>query len=185
MTDLLQLSYLKQRNIEQFFAASIFMRPTETIEQCGWLDPADLTHEGIREYWTIAKQRISPGMDEHQAAEIATQAAFECGIHLDCMQWSGDLGYMIVPQAYASEISRKQYLIRLARLSNKLAIAIGDQNDQEARIIVEEMESQKRAGTMTIPHALDVADKFEAIVREGKRSVDTFIPPIDLAISTY
>ena len=181
MTDVMQLSYLKQRNVEQYFAASLFIRPLQTVEQCGWLKPKDLLHEQIREYWQLAKQRITPGMDEQQASELSVQTAFECGLQADLLSWSNDLPFMDVPQAYAVEISRRQYLINVGSLMGRLAAAVGSQDDQEARRVVEEMQSIQRAGALTTPSALDVAEKFEAIVKTGKRSVDTFIPPIDLA----
>ena len=181
MSDVMQLSYLKQRNVEQYFAASLFIRPLQTVEQCGWLKPKDLLHEQIREYWQLAKQRITPGMDEQQASELSVQTAFECGLQADLLSWSNDLPFMDVPQAYAVEISRRQYLINVGSLMGRLAAAVGSQDDQEARRVVEEMQSIQRAGALTTPSALDVAEKFEAIVKTGKRSVDTFIPPIDLA----
>jgi replicative DNA helicase len=177
----MQLSFMRQRNVEQFFAASIFIRPVETIEQCGWLQPSDLLHEGIREYWKLAKQRISPGMDEHQASEISVQSAFECGIQADVMGWSVDLPFMDVPQAYAAEISRRQYLINIGKLMNQLAVAVGSQDDQEARRLIQNMSSLQRAGNLTVPNAVDVAEQFERIVNTGQRSIDTFIPPIDSA----
>ena len=120
-------------------------------------------------------------MDEQQASELSVQTAFECGLQADLLSWSNDLPFMDVPQAYAVEISRRQYLINVGSLMGRLAAAVGSQDDQEARRVVEEMQSIQRAGALTTPSALDVAEKFEAIVKTGKRSVDTFIPPIDLA----
>lgn len=179
MTDIMQLSFMRQRNVEQFFAASIFIRPVETIEQCGWLEPSDLLHEGIRDYWRLVRQRVNPGMDEHQASETSVQAAFEVGLQADVMQWANDLPFMDVPQAYAVEIARRQYLINLGKLSQRLAVAIGSQDDQEAHRIVDEMTSVQRLGALKVPNALDVAGQFEIAVNSGKRSIQTFIVPFD------
>ena len=181
MTDITQLSYLKQRNVEQFFAASIFIRPLETIESCGWLLPSDLATEGIRDYWKLAKERIAPGMDENQAAEISVQSAFEAGIHIDVMKWVQDLPFQDVPQAYAVEIARRQYLVGMSQYMGKLAIAIGSQDDQETARLIQEMASSKRSGSYKVPCAIDVVEQFEQIVNAGRRSIDTFIPAFDSA----
>lgn len=180
--DIQQLSFLRQRNVEQFFAASIFIRPLETVEQCGWLQPSDLLHEGIREYWRLVSNRITPGMDAQQASETSVQAAFEAGVQLDVMTWANDLPYQDVPQAYAAEISRRQYLAGIATLMGQLAVAVGAQDDQKTREIVGEMNDKRRAGSANTPVSFDVANHFDEIVRRGSRSIDTFIPPLDTAL---
>ena len=78
--NLTDLSLLKQRGIEQLFAASLFVRPAETAQTCGWLDPASMTHEQIRRYWSLARERITPAMDDNQAHEASVGAAMEADI---------------------------------------------------------------------------------------------------------
>lgn len=182
MTDVFQLSFLKQRNVEQYFAASIFIRPISTVTQCGWLMPEDLTHEGIRDYWRLVKERIVPGMDEDKASDASVQAAFEAGVHIEVLRWAQDLPFLDVPQAYASEIMRRQYLIRIGGLTQKLAVAIGAQDDIEVGKIIAEMSDQRRKDNNVLPSAYDIATLFEGVVNGGKRSIDTFIPPIDTTI---
>jgi len=179
--DVVQLSYLKQRSVEQYFAACMAVHPVTTIEQCGWLTPDDLSSETIRDYWKLLRERVSPGMDEHHASELSIQIAFEVGIQSDVMHWMSDLPYMEVPQAYASEIARRQYLVKIGQGMGKLAVAVGAQDDKEARKIVDDMSSIRRGGTTSSPNAKAVAEKFEQVVRTGNRSIDTFIPSLDTA----
>jgi replicative DNA helicase len=179
--DVVQLSYLKQRSVEQYFAACMAVHPVATIEQCGWLTPDDLSSETIRDYWKLLRERVGPGMDDHQATETSIQIAFEVGIQSDVMKWMSDLPYMEIPQAYATEIVRRQYLVKAGQGMGKLATALGSQDDKEARKIIEDLASIRCGGMSIAPNTRMVAEKFEQIVMLGNRSVDTFIPPLDTA----
>lgn len=181
MSSLTDLSLLKQRGIEQLFAASLFVRPAETVQMCGWLSPDSIQTEKIRRYWELARDRITPDMDDRQASEASVAAAMEAEIIALVMGWASDLPYMDVPEAYASEIGRRQYLNQISILAGKLMAAIGVQDDERASEIIREMASQT-GGRRSDVYTLDaVALEFERAVSDGKRSLETFIPGLDSA----
>lgn len=181
MPTLTDLSLLRQRNVEQLFAASLFVRPIETVQACGWLDPDSIQTEQIRRYWTIARERIMPGMDDRKAAEASVAAAMEANLLTDVMGWANDLPYMDAPDAYASEIGRRQYLTRTSILAGKLMAAIGAQDDALVAEIVREMGSQVGSRRVDVQTLDQVAARFENAVVTGNRSVETFIPGLDAA----
>lgn len=179
--NLTDLSLLKQRGIEQLFAASLFVRPSETVQTCGWLDPQCLTNEQIRRYWNLARERVTPVMDDHQAQEASVAAAMESDMLPLVMQWSGDLPYMDVPEAYAAEITRRRYLTDTSILAGKLIAAIQSQDDEQAAAVIRELaglQGGKRAG---LPGLSEIATRFEQAVITGQRSIETFLPGIDSA----
>jgi len=182
MPSLTELSLLKQRNIEQLFAASLFVRPAETAQTCGWLDPASMTHEQIKHYWSLARERITSAMDDNQAHEASVGAAMEANLLTQVMAWSGDLPYMDVPEAYAAEITRRRYLTDTSILAGKLMAAIGSQDDEQAATIVRELAGMSGGKRNTAPDLYAVATRFEQAVNTGQRSIETFIPGMDAAI---
>ena len=180
--DVSQLSYLKQRDAEQLFAGALALNPMETIRSCSWLEPSEFVDSRIRQFWTLVKSRVEPNSEDTQATETTMQAALESGLAADVAGWMQDIGWSFVPQAYANEISRRQYISRIGGKLANLAAAIGSQDDEQIRMVVSDMFTLDRKSSMKPIVAFDVAEKFAVAVEQGKRSVDTFIPPIDSAL---
>lgn len=180
--DVSQLSYIKQRDAEQLFAGAIAINPLETMRTCSWLEPSDLIDARIRQYWTLVKARVDLTQDDTKATEIAMQAALEAGLAKEVVTWMNEIGWSFVPQAYANEISRRQYITRIGSQLAPLAAAIGSQDDEQIRHVIDLMHGLDHKGSIKPTVAFDVAEKFALAVEQGKRSVDTFIPPIDSAL---
>lgn len=180
--DVSQLSYIKQRDAEQLFAGAIALNPLETIRTCAWLEPSDLLDTRIRQFWTLVKARVDTSNDDTKATEITMQAALEAGLAKEVATWMGEIGWSFVPQAYANEISRRQYISRIGSQLAPLAAAIGSQDDEQIRQVITSMHNLNHKSSLKPTVAFDVAEKFAKAVEMGKRSVDTFLPPIDSAL---
>lgn len=180
--DVTQLTFIKQRDAEQLFAGAIAVNPLETVRSCSWLEPSDLVDARIRKYWTLVKERIEPNQDDTHATEIAMQAALEAGLAKDVVTWMGEIGWSFVPQAYANEISRRQYIARIGSQLAPLAAAIGAQDDEQIRQVITAMHDLNHKSSLKPTMAFDVAEKFALAINQGERSIDTFLPPIDSAL---
>lgn len=182
MIDIMQLSILRQRDVEKLFAASAYLFPLYAIQMCGWLSPDDLQDEQVKQYWTALTERLDPNMSDERAMSVTIQAAIEAGIHLNLNDWQRDLSMMPMPQAYANEISRRRYLSQIAVMNSRLAMAIGAQDDEQVRHVIGEMHGIGKRGKTIIPDAPEIAVKFEQAISGGARVIDTFIPPLDAAL---
>jgi KaiC/GvpD/RAD55 family RecA-like ATPase len=181
MTGIIDVAALKQRNVEQLFAASLFIRPIETALGCGWLMPDAITDPLIRRYWELARERITPAMSDEQAHQASVAAAMEADIIASVMSWSANLPYMDAPQAYADEIYRRRYLLDTSIYASKLMAAIGAQDDAAVAQIILEMAAQTNARRPIGQNADDASRLFAAVVNAGNRSIETFIPNFDAA----
>ncbi len=179
--DLTQLTMFKQIDVERLFAANLFISPQLTLEQCGWLDPKSLVHESIRMFWQSAKDNIISTMSDMQAQEAITRIAMEVGLLTEVMGWSGNIYTSTVPQAYAQEIARRNYIVSITPLANQLAAALTHGDDREARQVIETLHDKHHAMGVHIDNAMDIAEQFDVIMEAGNRSIDTFIPPLDAA----
>lgn len=182
MTSIADAALLHQRNVEQLFAASIFVRPLETVKNCGWLSPDSIYTDAIRRYWVAAREGISPEMDDDRAHAAGVAAAMEVGILADVMQWAASLPYMDAPGAYAAEINRRKYLTDISIMAGRLMAAVGARDDIAAAEIIREMAAMHGAKRSTVPKLRDIASRFELAITTGQRSIETFIPNLDAAI---
>jgi replicative DNA helicase len=183
MPDLNELIAMRQREVEQLFAAVVFVSPGSAVEQCAWLKPDILSDIAIKKYWQLVLDRINPNMNDDLMREIAVQSAVEIGLQSDLMKWTTWIpfgGY--IPGAYAQEISRREYITRVTRMMGDLAKAVYSGDDKAARTMIESMAGQTSGKVDYLPDAQDISIQFAQIVDSGVRSVPTYIPQIDNSI---
>jgi len=174
-----EIALLKQREVEYLFAGILFIQPAWTIRTCGWLDPEGLTSDTIRKYWTLARERITPNMDGEQAQQAGMSVAMEADVLTDVMHWSTLVPFQAEPKDFAVEIDRRRMLAKAGGLAGKLALAIRDQDDNQVMAIARELAGMERSAPMAAPDLRAVATRFADVVTAGKRSIETFIPPVD------
>ncbi len=180
--NIIDLSLLRQRQIEQLLATSMFIRPMDTAITCGWLDAELISDELIRHYWTTAVQAIQPVMTDDEAHNASVAAAMETGILPKLMDWSKDLPFMDTAEAYASEIMRRRYLTDVSIGVGKLLQAIQQQDSDAAAQIIRELADIRNGHRPPIETLATLAVKFDRAVMDGNRSIETFVPGLDAAL---
>ena len=182
MPDLYTITAMRQRDIEQLFAASANQYPLYAMQQCGWLQPDTILDRRIQEYWRRIREDINPSMLDDQAECKAAEIAVETGIHLELYVWGQGLFFGATPQAFAREIARRAYIHIINASLNPLVKAIQAADDDEIRRIISEMAAETVNGGNRMSSSQDVAAEFEKAVMSGNRVVKTFIPSLDTAI---
>lgn len=179
--DALQLTFARQRDVEKLFAAAAYTYPLYTLKMCGWLQPGDLLHEQVRDYWQSLTSRLDANMDDDEALSIAIQAATESGLHSELNDWQGQLGYSPMPQAYAAEIARRQYLSKAVQLNNRLAMELGRGDTDAAQSVISDLGALTRRGGARIDDAAATAMAFEKMLDGDMGVIETFIPALDVS----
>lgn len=176
--NILDLTSQRQRDIERLLIASALIGPVDVMRACGWLNADILQDERIKKLWAVLKERVSLAMDESRATDIAVQAGLEI-IGQECIGWMQEVYNHADAPAYAQEIARRAYLARVAQGIPKLAGALANSDDAAARAVIAELSQQSIQTAPTFPMAMDIADRFEKMIRSGSASIQTFMPKID------
>lgn len=179
--DLTSLTMLTQKDIERQFAAIAHLYPLYTIQQCSWLKPASLIDTNIKTFWAKVLQYVDPNMTDDAASSAAMTAALESNIVGELMQWGRSIPHNAMPQAYANEIARRQYLVRVSASMGDIFKAVQTQDDLRVRSLIADLHEYHSGGVIELPQAGDVSERFKDVIRKGNRSIYTFIPPIDAA----
>lgn len=182
MADAQQIAMFRQRNVEHLLAATAFVYPQYTLKECGWLPAARLVDERVRSFWQKLSERVTLSMTDDEANQAAIQAALEADIYRELLAWQADLGYTPMPQAYAHEIARRDYIVNMTQHAAQLQAAVLRFDDQEAKRIIARMHAETQQGQSSLPSALDIAAQFDLALNVSGRSIDTFIIPIDRAL---
>ena len=177
-----QLALFRQRNVEHQFAAAALAYPVYTIQQCGWLQPERLTDERIKYFWSLLISKITSASDDETAASEAIQAAMQSGIYPDVNVWQQTLGTSPMPQAFAGEIARRDYIVRATEKSARLTGALLNFDDRTAKQIIGDLAALAITGAMQLPNAEAIHDRFEYELEKERRNVKTGIAKIDAAI---
>ena len=181
MPDLYAVTAMRQRDIENLFAATANQFPLYAIQQCGWLNPDTILDERVKTFWRRMREEINPAMNDEQADNAAALIAVETGIHLDLIGWMQQIYYGATPLAFAQEIARRSYIHNINGQISPLVKAIQGGNDDEIRRIVSEMAAENISGGQRMHTPADIAERFEAAVMTGSRTIKTGIPSLDLA----
>jgi len=181
MTDLNQLTMFRQKDVEKLFAGCVFTNPVAGVQQCGWLSPGTILNDQVRQFWTMVKGNINPGMNPEEALEYVVKASIEAGITGELVQWSGDITYSHLPLPYANEIARRAYMTGVSSKFGDLVKAIQGQDDEKIRGVVRDMYALEVGSSIKVPDAYDIAARFADVVNGGMRSVPFFVGPLDNA----
>jgi len=181
MPDLYAVTAMRQRDIENLFAATANQFPLYAIQQCGWLNPDTILDKRVQTFWRRMREEINPAMNDEQADNAAALIAVETGIHLDLIGWMQQIYYGATPLAFAQEIARRSYIHNINGQISPLVKAIQGGNDDEIRRIVSEMAAENISGGQRMHTPADIAERFEAAVMTGSRTIKTGIPSLDLA----
>jgi len=181
MVALVDVTMLSQREVERLFAAVVYNYPLYSVSECGWLSPAVILDQQVRQFWAGLQDNIHGTMDDDTALTTAMNTAVKAGIHLELSTWGRDLPSDAMPQAFAAEINRRAYLTNIAILTQDLSRAIGEQDDIAVREAVGKMAALIPAASATLPTADEVGTRFENLVDTGVRAVNTRIDNLDMA----
>lgn len=179
--NLQDLLMLRQKDIETRFAACLMINPSQTIQECGWLNPDVILDEKVRKFWQVSKSRIMPGMFDTGSHDEITKISMETGILQELLEPMRDLPSSMVPLAYAREIARRAYIVTQTDNTQKLIGALRLSDDEAARKIIRTMADQDIREAVSAPTAYDVASLFQQVVDAGARSVKFNIIPLDNA----
>lgn len=180
--DAQQMAMFRQRNVEKLLAATSMVYPVYTVTECGWLSPTMFTDERIREYWRKLLDKVNGNTSDETANEVAIQLALETDLYKELLGWQSDLSYTPMPQAYAHEIARRDYIVNITKLAAELQSAILQFDDETAKRVIGVMNERTQQGHTNLPTALDIAAKFDLALNVSDRRVDTWIGPIDAAL---
>jgi replicative DNA helicase len=174
---------LSQKEVEREFAAVVNKYPLYALQQCGWLAPALILDTMVGKYWGIIRDRLEANMDDDTAMSVSMQAALESGLNTELQEWARRLDFNATPQAYAQEISRRAYITKVASLQGDLWKRLQASDDIGIRELITEIAEYGNNGApSSMPLLSDIHERLIKLVNDGQRSVETFIPPIDVAI---
>jgi replicative DNA helicase len=174
---------LSQKEIEHEFVAVVNKYPLYALQQCGWMSSALMLDLQVRKYWDIIRERLEPSMDDDTAMSVAMQAALESGLNEDMHEWGRRLDFNATPQAYAQEISRRAYLVKIGSRQGDLWKCLNNNDDIGAKEIITELSEFASTGApSSMPILTDIHERFIRLANEGQRSIETFIPPLDLSL---
>lgn len=179
--DLTSLTMLTQKDIERQFAAVAHLYPLYTIQQCSWLKPVSILETNVKTFWDKVLQYVDPNMSDDDASTAAMTAALESNIVGELVQWGREIPPNAMPQAYANEIARRQYLVKISASMGDIFKAVQAQDDLKLRSLIAELNEYHSGGMIELPQAGDISERFKAIIKAGNRSIYTFIPPVDAA----
>lgn len=179
--DLTDLTIKSQKEIERQFAAIAHLYPVYTIQQAGWLKPADMITEDVRQFWGALLDEVDLTMDDEAASVAAMNAALRSNIVGELAHWAQELPNTPMPQAYANEIARRRYLVNVSASMGDLFKAIQAQDDLKLHEILSGLHNYHPGGVVELPDALTIAKRFNEIIQRGNRSIYTYIPPVDTA----
>lgn len=163
-----------QRQAERLFCACAFTNPELVRHDCGWLNPGDFCDTRYAQFWADVRN----GKDQYQAA-------IEAKVYTELLTALNDVVSSYAYQGFAETIADDVYLLRLAKVIPGLAVAVNERRKTDVLTMIDSLAKDKPVVGDTLPSMVDVALELSEMVEQDRRTVKSYIAPLDNSIGGF
>ena len=182
-----ELAMADQRDIELTFSACAYMFPLIALKNAGWLPPALMIDERLRNFWGRVKDRVVIDMGEDRAAEMVNMIAMESGVLRELMTEANDNARVLgMAGTYAQEIAQRAYNVKVLNLLPTLTQSLREHDHQTVKELLVQIASEHVPATRSARTSIDVHDAFmEFLHSETLLVVPTGISNLDESLGGW
>ena len=173
MTDMTESILQEQHQAERMFCVSVFGNPDNARHDCGWLSPALFRDARYAQYW----QAVLNGKDQYEAA-------IEAKIYTEMVNAVPDVSSFAY-KGFAEKIIKDTQRTNYSMTLPQVVKAVIDGRMDEAASMLENLVKDKPDMGDTVPSVFDVAFELSELVEQERRSIKTYIKPLDEAIGGF
>jgi KaiC/GvpD/RAD55 family RecA-like ATPase len=162
------------RECEEYFAALVWREPDLALAECGWLNPARIHDQQIRQFWA-----------EVISTKDSSTAALKSGLHEDLYRWSTralDEPFGTRALTFAKRIQEESYLLDVSRRLPAMAVAVGQGDIEQIQRLSRENIDGLPLSEEKLPSAVDVGLQFIGNLEDERVTIPTHIIPLDNAL---